>query len=332
MTRGTAAVLLALALAAAPARAWRMFGEPSDGKIRPVQRLNDAGKPREVLAALTPQFVAGLRGTDLRQSYILAGDSYQKLGHLDQALSQYQLGVSLFPDNVDLLVRQAMLLHATGLDDQAKPLFERALKYEPKHWNAHQGLAEIDRATGFFDRAAAHYEVTLESVGDRADVWRDYAQDLLDLREYKTADLALRKSLELEPKSADARVLLAFVRRGEGDLSGAVDELDTAAGLGAGAGALRAKALFLVEDGKYAEASAAAEAVLKAEPGDGAALWALARARLARGDADGAARELAAVKAADADGRGAFSQRAAKALAAEVRLLKERRQEEYYRR
>jgi len=331
MTRGAAA-LLALALAApVPARAWRPFGEPSDGKIRPVQKLNDAGRTAEVLAALTPQFLATLRGTDLRQAYVLLGDNLQRIGRLDQALSEYQLGVSLFPKNVDLLVRLAMLLHAEGLDDEAKPLFDRALAVEPRHWNAHQGLAEIDRRTGFLDRAAAHYETALESVGGRADLWRDYAQVLLDLREHKTAELALRKSLALEPKSADARVLLAFVRRAEGDLAGAVDELDAAAALGAGIGATRAKALFLLEARKLDEALAAADAVLKDAPGDGAALWVRARAKLARGDEKGAARELAAVKA-DADGRNVFAAKVAKALAAEAERVRARREEEYYRR
>lgn len=325
------AVLLTVAVltAAAPARAWSLFGEPSDKKIRPVQALHDAGKPREVVAALTPEVLATLRGTDLRQAYVLLGDDLQKLGRPDEALSQYQLGVSLFPKNVDLLVRQAMLLHANHLDDQARPLFDRVLALEPKHWNAHQGLAEIDRRQGFLDRAAAHYETTLEAADARADIWRDYAEVLLALREYKTADLALRRSISLEPRNPDARVLLAFAQRAQGDLLGAADDLAQAAGLGAGIGALRARALILVEAGRFAEAEADADAVLKTVPGDAAACWAKARARLSRGDLDGAAQDLAAVR--PADGRGGFGPAAAQTLAAEIRRLKSRREEEFYR-
>lgn len=330
MRAARAAFLAALALSAAvPAGAWRLFGEPSDKKIRPIQALHDAGKAREVVAALTPDFVATLRGTDLRQAYVLLGDDLQKLGRPDEALGQYQLGVSLFPKNVDLLVRQAMLLHTNRLDEQARPLFERALALEPKHWNAHQGLAEIDRKQGFLDRAAAHYEATLESVDSRADIWRDYAEVMLALREYKTADLALRKSLALEPKSPDARVLLAFARRAQGDLLGAADDLAEAAGLGAGVGALRSRALVLVEAGKFDEADADADAVLKTVPGDAAACWAKARARMSRGDLDGAERALADAKAAD--GRDGFGVTAARALASEIRRLKSRREEEFYR-
>ncbi len=228
-----------LALAAAPARAWRLFGEPSDGKIRPVQRLNDARKPAEALAALTPEFIQTLRGTDLRQAYVLMGDSHQALGRPDAAMSDYQLGVSLFPKNVDLLTRLGALLHANGLDEQAKPLFETALKYEPRHWGAHLGLAEINHRFGFLDRSADHYEIALEVLDKRADVWCDYAEVLLAMHEAATAELALRKAIELDAKSTNARILLAFTLRDSGDIAGAIDQLDAAWTLGAGIGARR---------------------------------------------------------------------------------------------
>lgn len=320
MRRALLAVLLAAA-AASPARAWRLFGEPSDGKIRPVQRLADEHKPREVLAALTPAFVQGLRGTDLRQAYVLMGDSLRQLGRSDEAVGQYQLGVALFPKNVDLLVRLGALLHAEGLDDEARPLFVRAIAAEPKHWNAHQGLAEIDRKSGFLDRAAEHYEIALESVGDRAEIWRDYAEVLLARRDFKTADLAIRRALALDPRSADARLLLGLARRAQEDLDGAADEFDAALALGAGIGARRAKALTRLEGGRLDEAAAEAAAVLREVPGDGAALWVLARVKLARGDRAGALRALADARPDDAgDG---FSVAADRTLAAQVRAAPE---------
>ena len=50
----TAALAALLLILAGPARAWRLWGEASDGKIRPVQALSDAHKTTEVLTALTP--------------------------------------------------------------------------------------------------------------------------------------------------------------------------------------------------------------------------------------------------------------------------------------
>jgi tetratricopeptide (TPR) repeat protein len=315
------ALLLAAALLAAaplPARAWRLFGEPSDGKIRPVQALNDDGKPRAVIAALTPDFLQTLRGTDLRQAYVLLGDNYDRIGRPDQALGAYQLGVGLFPRNVDLLTRLGGLLHRNGMDERAKTLFQRALLYEPRHWGAHLGLAEIDRRFGFLDRAADHYEIALEApaVVKRTPVWIDYAEVLLKLREDKTAELALRRAIALDPNDADARVDLAFVRRAQGDYDEAFLQLDAASALGAGVGATRAKALFLLEDGRPDDAAAAAREVLAAVPGDAAAEWTLARAAMARGRVAEAEKALSAVRDASEDG---FAGRAAKVLLARLK-------------
>lgn len=276
-------LLLFLLLLAGPARAWRLWGEKSDGKIRPVQALSDARRPAEVLAALTPDFMQTLRGTDLRQAYILMGDNLNALGRADEALGVYQLGVRIFPKNVDLLTRQGDILHRIGLDEQSRVFYQKALDYEPQHWGAHLGLAEIDRRSGFLDRSASHYEAALESLDARADVWRAYSETLLAQRDWATADLAIARAILLDPKNPEGHVLTAFARRAQGDMPGAFASLDEALALGAGVGARRAKALWLIEADRPEEALLAADAVLKESPDDGAALWTRARVQLARG-------------------------------------------------
>lgn len=308
-----ALLLGVLLLSAAPARAWRLFGEPSDKKIRPVQALSDAGKAAEVVAALTPEFIQTLRGTDLRQAYVLLGDNLDHLGRVDEAVGVYQLGVKLFPKNVDLLTRQGGILHRSGLDEQARPLLLKALEFEPKHFGAHQALAEIDRKLGFLDRSAGHYEAALETLEGRADVWRDYAETLLAQRDWTTADLALRRALEIDPANADALVLQGFARRAQGDLDGALSALDAALAHGADVGARRAKALWLLEAGRLPDARATADAVLREVPGDGVGLWVRARADLAAGRK---AEALASLNSLGAPARPDFSARAARSLAA----------------
>lgn len=305
------ALPLALLLLAGPARAWRLWGEPSDKKIRPVQALSDARKPAEVIAALTPDFMQTLRGTDLRQAYVLKGDNLDRLGRVDEALGVYQLGVKLFPKNVDLLTRQGDLLHRNGLDEQARVLYLKAIVYEPKHFGAHLGLAEIDRRSGFLDRSASHYEIALETLDGRADVWRAYAETLLAQRDWTTGDLAIARAIALDPKNAEGLVLTAFARRAQGDMTGALAALDEALALGADAGARRAKALWLVEAGRPAEALAEADRVLKDSPGDGAALWARARAQLLLGRGAEALRDLVPLTT---PARTDFASRAARGL------------------
>ena len=296
---------------AGPARAWRLFGEASDGKIRPVQELSDARKPLEVIAALTPDFLQTLRGTDLRQAYVLLGDNLDLLKRVDEALGVYQLGVKLFPKNVDLLTRQGDLLHRIGLDEQARALYLKAIVDEPKHFGAQLGLAEIDRRFGFLDRSASHYETALETLDQRADVWRAYAQTLLDQRDWATADLAIERAITLDPQNPEGRVLTAFARRAQGDTPAALAALDEALALGAGVGARRAKALWLVEEDRLAEALAEADRVLKESPGDAAALWTRARVQLAHGMPAKAVLELSPLTAA---ARLDFSARAARGL------------------
>ncbi len=309
MIRG--AFLLSLLLLTAPARAWRPWGEPSDKKIRPIQELSDANKPIEVIAALTPDFLQTLRGTDLRQAYILMGDNFDRLGRMDEAIGYYQLGVKLFPKNVDLLTRQGDLLHRTGLDEQARIFYVKALIYEPRHFGAHLGLAEIDRRLGFLDRSASHYEAALETLADRASVWRAYAETLLAQREWVTAELALARASALDPKNSEGSVLTALARRAQGDLKGALAALDDALSLDAGVGVRRAKALWLIEAARPREARVEADLILKESPGDAAALWALARADLASGLPSKALLELSPLTVS---ARLDFSARAARAL------------------
>lgn len=307
-----AALGLALGIiAASPARAWRLWGEASDKKIRPVQILSDEGKPHAVLAALTPDFMQSLRGTDLRQAYILMGDNLDRLGRVDEELGVYQLGVKLFPKNVDLLTRQGSLLHRMGLDEQARPLFLKALEYEPRHFGAHLGLAEIFRHLGFLDRSTSHYKAALETLDQRAAIWRDYAETLLAQRDWATAELALNRALALEPDNPEGRVLIGFARRAQDDLPGALTALDDALARGAGVGVKRAKALWLIEAGRPNAALAVADEILRESPGDEAALWARARVKLAQGLPAQAIAELSPLTAGL---RQDFPARAARAL------------------
>ena len=304
-------LLLLLLLAATPARAWRLWGEPSDKRIRPVQELSNQRKSQEVLAALTPDFMQTLRGTDLRQAYVLLGENLNVLGRVDEALGVYQLGVKLFPKNVDLLTRQGDMLHRAGLDEQARILYLKALIYEPKHFGAQLGLAEIDRRLGFLDRSASHYEIALETLDQRADIWRSYTETLLAKRDWTTAELAIGRALALEPKNPEGHVLTAFARRAQGDMPGALTALNDALSYGAGVGALRAKALWLIEANHPAEAQVVADKILTESPGDAAALWARARVQLSRGLPAKAALELSPLAVAS---RADFSARAARGL------------------
>ena len=283
--------VLALLLLWLPASAW--WGS-SIVSIKPVRRDFEYGRYDKVIADLSPAAMQKLRGAALRDAYLYLAESHERVGRLDEALGDYQLATKLYPTDAELLVHKAQLMHDTGLEEQAQPLYEHILELQPGNAHAHRGLAEIDRALGFLDRAAEHYEAALEKLSSDAGVWRDYAEVLYARRDYKTAELAVRKALELSP-DADSFIDLALIQRGAGDLEGAVATLK---GLGtADPGIARALALCLLEAGKLDEARRATEALLAQAPGDPLGLYLRGRLDWKAGRPEEAVKSFAIVAA-----------------------------------
>jgi tetratricopeptide (TPR) repeat protein len=181
-----------------------------------------------------------------------------------------------------------------GLEEQAEPIFLKILQIHPNNETAHLGLAEIDRALGFLDRSAQHYEKALETMGKHAWAWRDYAETLLEQRDYKTAELAIRQALQISTNT-DSLVVLAIIQRGGGKLK---EALETLAGVLAQKperlDLLLMRGLWLVEDGRLEAALGDAEAVLKNSPVDPLALWLRARVLIQTGQRNQARKDLEA--------------------------------------
>jgi superkiller protein 3 len=281
-------------------------------ELKDSQRRYAMGDYQGVIEGLSPAAMQKLHPEDLALAYFYLGGSYERLGKLDRALGVYQLGVKLFPNDASLLTKLASLLHDTDLEEEARPLYEKVLQLEPDNAEAHKGLAEIDRALGLLDRSAEHYEKALETFGDQAGLWRDYAEVLLDQRDARTAELALRRALELAPE-ADSWIDLGFSLRAQGRIDDALSALDKAALLAPGnAGVMRTRALWLLEAGRTKDALAQAEAILGASPDDPLARWIRGSIRLSSGQEAAAAADFEA--AAGAEREAPFTSRLSAAL------------------
>lgn len=303
----TAAWLLAGALPAAA-----FFG--AAGTVAPQARLFEAGRYGEVIRDLSPERLQKLRGRALREGYLLLAQSHEKIGEAHKAMSVYQIAVKLFPDDINLLTAAAQLLERMGLDDRAEPLFQKVLKIHPNNAASHLGLAEIDRALGFLDKSASHYEKALDEMGRDAVVWRDYAETLYQMRDYATAEPAVRKSLQLTD-DPDARLLLAHILRATQRLDQALGVLDDA--IGQRPQAARLRGLWLLEAKRYADAQKAAEDALRTDAADALAHYVRARCHLKADRYDPA---IADLETAAAAGREApFVARVASQLLARLR-------------
>lgn len=273
-------VLLAALLAAVPP-AWGLWGSQGE-TIRELQGEFTAGRFEAVIAALEPDGLLKLRGDNLRRGYALLAASYEMTGRLDKSLSTYQLAARLYPRDRDLLERLAMLMHRSDLDEQAKPLYEKLVRLDPENANGNLGLAQIDHALGFLDRSADHYEKALQGFPQNADLWREYGEELFDARDYRTAELALRRALALKPGDLPAGLALALTLHAQGRADEALAGLAEPARAGRPE-ALRAQALWLMEADRPAEAATAAEALLRRAPEDPLGLYVRARLELKAG-------------------------------------------------
>lgn len=305
----------ALLLAAAPA--WGLWGLGAE-TVKALQAQFDAGRYEAVIAQLDPAGLQKLHGQSLRRGYLLLGASYDKAGHPDKALSVYQVGVRLFPRDQDILSRLAVLLHKSGLEEQAQPLYEKLLQVNPDNPYGHWGLAQIDGTLGFLDRSADHYEKTLQDLPERGDIWQEYAEVLYEARDYRTAELAVQRALALTPSDA-ATMDLALILRAMNRLDEALATLGPFCRAGR-TEAVRACALWRMEAGHDEEAQAAAGALLRRNPADPLARYVRARLALKAG------RRVQALQDLDlAAARGEESPFTAKVCAALASLVQGRR-------
>ncbi len=285
--------LLALLTCAAPLRAswfWRPLVDPLSG----TKALFEAQKYPQVIAQLSPEAMQKLNRVALQRAYLYLGTSYERTGKLGEALSTLQLAVKLFPKDINLLSELAYLLHESGLDEQAQPLFQQVLNMHPNNARAHLGLAEIDRSLGFLERSAEHYDRVLVLWADRAPIWRDYAEVLLAQREPGKAEAAIRNALSLST-ALDSTLDLAFIERAQGRLPEAIATLDAAIKTDPGRQDIAlARGLWCLEASRWDEARQAASDRLKSDPGDPLAHWISARIDLHEGRTTEAASELRA--------------------------------------
>ncbi|MFX9630925.1 tetratricopeptide repeat protein, partial [Acinetobacter baumannii] len=80
------------------------------------------------------------------RGFALLGQSYERMGRIEEALRVSQLAQGLYPDDIDILSDLAELLHRSQLDDRARPYYLRVLKIHPNNAMANRGLAEIERS------------------------------------------------------------------------------------------------------------------------------------------------------------------------------------------
>ena len=118
---------------------------------------------------------------------------------------------------------QARAAFKAGAYDQALPLVQQALGQMPNDTTMHEFLALVYFAQGKYDQAAAPLYAVL-SVGPGWD-WTTLSGMYPDVDTYTRQLRALEAYLKANPKSAQARFVLAYQYLSEGDIANGVGQL-----------------------------------------------------------------------------------------------------------
>jgi tetratricopeptide (TPR) repeat protein len=196
-------------------------------------------KVRRVLAALREQLPEGRSLTAVR----IAADGERVIVRDGETVWNPESGQSLFDFSVaDLAAMAAPLIHrnaaaaregqrelnagewydlACDLEmtsfDEAKDAYERALRIDPDHADAHVNLGRLLHEEGAPASAEEHYRAALAAEPQHETAAFNLGVALEDLGRLDDAIAAYKRALVLDPSNADAHFNLAgiYERRGE---------------------------------------------------------------------------------------------------------------------
>jgi tetratricopeptide (TPR) repeat protein len=165
--------------------------------------------PADAIATIREQFLDAY-------SFLRAGMANERTGNYPAAVKAYDRGLTLEPDNVELLNARGFALFQHGKSEEAVVSLEKAVRIDPRHWKAHNNLALAWIDLGELELAEAHYRESL-AIEPQAAIYNDLGS-VLDRQGLPFEAVEMyRESLELNPESAAAHFNLAsnLARSGE---------------------------------------------------------------------------------------------------------------------
>jgi Flp pilus assembly protein TadD len=142
--------------------------------------------------------------------YVLAlADAYARSGEADRAGNAYELAAELLPERTDVQLEVAKLMLLDGKYDAAKLRLDEVLKREPRNVEALTLRASALAGLRDLDTAIADTETALRALPDESELLASLGTLHLMKGEREEGEAALRKALEIDPRSYTALVALA---------------------------------------------------------------------------------------------------------------------------
>lgn len=119
----------------------------------------------------------------------------------DNALDIFQKAIEIEPDNAVLYSNMGLALQGLSREDIALKSFDRALKKNPKLFDAYKNKANLLKQNGKFKKAAKAYKEGLDACGllDRYEFLLNYSSFLSEAQLFEEAVPVVEKSLSIKP-------------------------------------------------------------------------------------------------------------------------------------
>lgn len=293
---GMAALLLPALLSAQTARVPNLLKADPVEKAEGLFGTKDYGQALEVASSALE---GKLTAPQQKRAYWLVGKSHEGMGRLDQALSNYQIAVRIFPRDADLLQALGDLFARVGLSDRAEAQYREALKSEPQNARANAALGQTLVREGLFAMAIPHFKAALAREPDDPEATLGLGRALTAEGHLEEAERTLRQGLRSKG-GVETRVGLAEVQKRRGQIGEAIESLLAAAREAPERSDLRLRgASWLLGAGRVEEAVVLLQERLKAEPADTLARYLLGMAELRRGRGAAAVQHIRAAAEQD---------------------------------
>lgn len=195
--------------------------------------------------------------------YVSLGDTYRRIGKLDEAVVEYKMALWLDQFNRSAYTGITSAYEEMGDYESAIAYYKKYLKIHPYHAGAHSNIANLYFMTGDTDEAITHYQAALtinpkqdwtslaaQTLGfihqntkniDSAiacyqmanvltpkeiDIYISLGSAFYDNQDYKNALIVYRRALELDPKNSKIHCNLGYLYWGMGNLNEAIKEYE----------------------------------------------------------------------------------------------------------
>jgi tetratricopeptide (TPR) repeat protein len=179
-------------------------------------------------------------------AYINRASLYERIGRLEDALSDYEMAQALIPAEASLPFRRGNVLLALGRDidavsaydqslelvaddaevhfnrgyalrrlnrlDEALTAYGLALTYRPEHVSAYRNRANLLRHLGRREEALADYRHAIDLRPDYARTYAHIAQTLAELGRLEESMCSFDQALKRDPEHAETHLKRAFLR------------------------------------------------------------------------------------------------------------------------